>query len=239
MAHPPGPGILLEIDDVAEVIAHRGANREARENSLEAFRLALDAGADGIELDVQSSAGGTPVVHHDGHREVDGETIRLADLPAAELQRRFEIPSLADVLAAVGGRCRLYIELKDGAALEQVVSLTRGRESWCALHSFDHRLAARAGSVNPSVSTGILLVSRLVDTAGAMRAAGARDVWPRWEFIDAELVTEVHGAGGRVIAWTVNDVSVARRLQSIGVDGVCTDLPRDLVAAIHDSSRRP
>jgi glycerophosphoryl diester phosphodiesterase len=56
-----------------------------------------------------------------------------------------------------------------------------------------------------------------------MEYAGARDVWPEWNSIDEQLVARVHAAGGRVIAWTVNDREAAVRLAALGVDGVCTD----------------
>jgi glycerophosphoryl diester phosphodiesterase len=56
-----------------------------------------------------------------------------------------------------------------------------------------------------------------------MRETGASDVWPHWKIVTPALVTEVHGAGGRVIPWTVNDVAVARRLSDLGVDALCGD----------------
>jgi glycerophosphoryl diester phosphodiesterase len=72
---------------------------------------------------------------------------------------------------------------------------------------------------------GLLSDSYLLDTAAALRAADARDWWPHWRLVDAALVAAVHGAGGRVIAWTVNDPDAARRLAALGVDGICTDVP--------------
>jgi glycerophosphoryl diester phosphodiesterase len=58
-----------------------------------------------------------------------------------------------------------------------------------------------------------------------MHDADARDLWQHWELIDPELVERVQADGGRVIAWTVNDDDVARRLVSWGVDAICTDVP--------------
>jgi glycerophosphoryl diester phosphodiesterase len=56
-----------------------------------------------------------------------------------------------------------------------------------------------------------------------LELTGARDVWPRWDLIDAELVASAHAAGARLIAWTVNSVAAAQALVGIGVDGLCTD----------------
>lgn len=230
LAHVPEPVTRRGRATRPEVIAHRGANREARENTLGAFELALEARADGIELDIQLSREGTPVVHHDPALPApapDGPRVPLNSVGSSELRRQ-SIPTLDEVLELVAGRCRLYVEIKDGRAVEAVVRRLSGFESWCAVHSFDHRVSRRARELNPALPSGILLVSRLVDTAAALRAAGARDVWQHAELIDRDLVTEVHDANGRVIAWTVNDETACRQLIGLGVDGICTDLPRAL-----------
>jgi glycerophosphoryl diester phosphodiesterase len=68
------------------------------------------------------------------------------------------------------------------------------------------------------------------DVVALMARTAARDVWPEWSFIERSLVERVHGAGGRVIAWTVNDVTTASTLVGMGVDGICTDDVRMLDA---------
>jgi len=67
-----------------------------------------------------------------------------------------------------------------------------------------------------------------------MHDADARDLWQHWELIDPELVERVHGDAGRVIAWTVNEGDVARRLLSWGVDGICTDVPGAMRALVDE-----
>jgi len=218
-----------------EIVAHRGANREAPENTLPAFQRALELGVQGIELDIQLTRDGVPVVRHDPdlppapHEE---HAVPIASLTMAELRWRSEVPSLDEVLDLVAGRCRLYIEIKAAAAVESVVQRVRARHSWCAVHSFDHRTVAQAASLAPELSTGILLVSYLVDVVSAMRAARARDLWQQADFIDRALVERVHDAEGRVVAWTVNDVDRARALSKMRVDAICTDTPGELLAAL-------
>jgi glycerophosphoryl diester phosphodiesterase len=56
-----------------------------------------------------------------------------------------------------------------------------------------------------------------------MRAAGALDAWLEWPIVDVDFVAAARAVGGTVIAWTVNDVGVARQLVSLGVSGLCTD----------------
>lgn len=216
-----------------EIVAHRGANREAPENTLEAFQRAVEVGVQGIELDIQLTLDGVPVVHHDPSL-ADGTAGRnklISHYTFADLRSR-DIASLDEVLELVNARCTVYIEIKNPAAVGAVVDRLQTRRSWCAIHSFDHRVALAAKQRDPQLRTGILIVSRLVDTTAAMRAARANDVWAQVDYIDAELVAQVHAAGDRIIAWTVNDVTSALDLAAIGVDAICTDDARGLVRAL-------
>jgi glycerophosphoryl diester phosphodiesterase len=215
------------------IIAHRGANREAPENTLPAFDRALDIGVHGIELDVHVTRDGVPIVHHDPKLP---EGSAIADLDRAELRRRSEAPTLAEVLHLIDGRCHLYVEIKAEHALAPSVELLRTRTDWCSVHSFDHRLAKVARVLAPSLATGILLVSRLVDPVHAVHSAGASDIWQHADHLDRGLIAEAHREGVRVIAWTVNDIAQARALRGIGVDGICTDDPRALLAGLGDTA---
>jgi glycerophosphoryl diester phosphodiesterase len=217
-----------------EIIAHRGANREAPENTIPAFQRAVEIGVTGIELDVQRTLDGTPVVHHDPFLR-DGAATSIASLTLSQLRERSDAPTLDEVLQFVRGRCTVYVELKAPEALESVIALLNGSGEWTAVHSFDHRLVLKARALAPDIQTGILLVSYLVDVVGAMRAASARDVWQQADLIDQDLIDRTHDAGGRVIAWTVNDLSRARALAAMGVDGLCTDTPRELLAGLSES----
>lgn len=220
---------------MTELIAHRGANREAPENTLRAFELAIESGADGIELDIRLSRDGVPVVHHDAGLapEAPGmEHVPIAALTARDASRRASVPSLEQVLEMVAQRCQIYVEIKEARALAVVVELLRGRESWCSVHCFDHRAAALAHKLAPGLATGVLIVGRLIDSAGALRQAHARDLWQHADFVDADLVREVHGDGKRVIAWTVNETDRCTRMLDLGVDGLCTDEPRALRAVV-------
>jgi glycerophosphoryl diester phosphodiesterase len=216
-----------------ERIGHRGAPRELPENTLPSFERALERGADAIELDVHATADGVVVVHHDvvlGANVQPGDLRRAAiaettwsRLRAVELTSGIGVPTLDDVLRAVGRRARVYVEIK-GRGIEQLVvdSLARA-ETECAIHSFDHDAVVTVRSLAPSVARGILFDRYPARVRQAMDRAGARDVWPKWSLVDRPLVDAVHAAGGRVIVWTVNDRYEAARLVDIGVDGVCSD----------------
>jgi glycerophosphoryl diester phosphodiesterase len=230
-----------------ELIGHRGAPRERPENTLASFLRALDLGADAVELDVHATRDGVVVVHHDFVPRAVSSVARLkgrpiAELTAAELTTFHvsdePIPTLAAVLEAIGAHATVYVEIK-GRGIEHAVIETIGgapTAARVAVHSFDHRAVARARGLQPGIATGILLASYLVDAEGALRAADARDYWQEASMIDVELVHAVHAAKGRVIAWTVNEPEDARRLASIGVDGICTDVLQTVGPALASTS---
>ena len=231
---------------VPEAIAHRGVRDRYPENSLPAFIAAVDAGADAIELDVHATRDGVVVVHHDPHlpRESTspfaGRAIAMLDydeLSMFELQPGVTLPTLDATLEAIVPRARTYIEIKApniealvASAFERIANAAE----YCAVHSFDHRIVKRFRELAPQVPGGILIVAYPIDAASLLRSADARDLWQACEFIDDDLVKSVHGAGGRVIAWTCNDKAEWKSLSAAGVDGICTDRVAALISSLRD-----
>jgi glycerophosphoryl diester phosphodiesterase len=217
---PPAAGI--------ERVAHRGMPRERRENTLPGFLLALEHGADALELDVHCSADREVVVFHDF--SVAGRS--LADTPwtvlaALDLGGGARMPRLSDVLTAVGDRATVYIELK-GAGIEgEVLEIARRHGRRFALHSFDHDAIARVARAAPDVRRGILLDRGLSNPEAVLRQSvsrtGANDVWPHWSLVSEPLTRLTRELGARVITWTVNTRDVAETVMQAGVDGICTD----------------
>lgn len=224
-----------------ELIAHRGMPRRHRENTLPGFLAAMEAGASGWELDVHGTRDGVVVVHHDAFLpswagSLAGRaivTLDWLDIAAATVGPAGEVmPTLDTVLAAAGSELTVYVEVKAPGIDTQVVEcLARHADRRAAVHSFDHRIAKsiHARSARPA---GVLTDSYLIDAGHALRAADARDFWPHREMVDQALVDDIHAAGGRVIAWTVNDVADARRLWQLGVDGLCSDVVDELRDAL-------
>jgi glycerophosphoryl diester phosphodiesterase len=206
--------------------------RLARENTLPAFELALDAGADGLELDVHATADGVVVVHHDAELRAGPPiaSLTLADLRQHEAAPGVPIPTLQELMELVAGRATLFVEIK-GADIERLVLETlAGYEGDVAIHSFDHALIRRISQLDPTRRLGILFDAAPEQVARSMEATGARDVWPHWPLVSAALVSAVHDVGGRVIPWTVNDQARAQALAALGVDALCGDDVRLLTA---------
>ena len=198
--------------------------RQARENTLASFALALAAGADGIELDVHATSDGVVVVHHDA--EIAGGA-PIARLSLADLRERTagaeQISTLREVCALVKGRAELFVEIK-GAGIEQVVvGALEGYDGAVAIHSFDHALIQRLADAACPYRLGILVEKRVDAVRDLMERTGALDFWPQHKLVTSALVAEVHQFGGRVIPWTVNSAGDVRRVTALGVDGICTD----------------
>jgi glycerophosphoryl diester phosphodiesterase len=139
-------------------IAHRGASFEAPENTLLAFARALALGVDGIELDVQVTRDGIPVVFHDSTlTRLTGTSGRLADKTWAELQKlRVQgepIPTLADALSLTRKRALVQIEIKKGVPVAPVLAAIRRTASTkhVILASFEHDILREAAALAPKL----------------------------------------------------------------------------------------
>ena len=219
------------------VLAHRGASAYAYQNSLSAFRLAREMGADGVELDIHATTDGALVVHHDPLLEGAGiiAELSLAEVRRVPLPNGEQVPVLADVLAVLGS-LQVWIEVKtlpakfDRALLDAIAA--HSAPDRCATHAFDHRIIARLGAQAPKLRRGVLSASRPIDPVAQIRAAGASVLWQESSLTDADLVDSVHRAGMEIIVWTANEPGELARLTTLGVDGLCGNYPdRARVAA--------
>jgi len=215
---------------VPALIAHRGASAQVLENTLAAFRRAMELGVDGIELDVHGTADGVLVVHHDP--DIDDQPIpahTLAELRVAPLANGEPVPTLAEALDTIGAGFDVYIEVKAlPARLDAVLFAVMDAgpaPSRYHVHAFDHRLVRRLVDARPGLSAGVLSASYPLDPVPQVHAAGARTLWQHRDLIDTPLVAQAHAARIRVIAWTVDRPGDARRLADVGVDAICTNVP--------------
>jgi glycerophosphoryl diester phosphodiesterase len=149
------------------------------------------------------------------------------------------IPELGELLALARGRLVLFVELKEGDGLEERVAALlapRRTRGGVVLLSFDAARLARAKALLPEVPTLLLARRRAGDTPRLLvdRALAARAAVVGVELhgLDRPVVEAAHGASLGVFAWTVNDAEAARRLAALGVDGVITDHPDRIRAAL-------
>lgn len=217
------------------IIAHRGFALAHPENSLAAFRAAVEIGVDGIELDVHGSADRALVVHHDA--QVGGRPISAltwADLERHRLPNGEPVPTLEAALDAIGASVLVFVEVKTlapacDAALFEALSRGPAPERY-HVHSFDHRIVHRLIRQRPDLVGGVLSSSYPVNPWAQLADAGARELWQEAPLVDAVLVEGAHERGYRVYAWTVDQPERASELAALGADGLCTNRP-DLLQA--------
>jgi glycerophosphoryl diester phosphodiesterase len=235
---------------VTLVLAHRGANREAPENTLDAFRRAASLGADGVELDVHRTADGRLAVRHDAATPAG----TLADLSYDEIRRALpEVPVLEDALDACAGLL-VNVEIKNSpreadwdpdhraaALLVELLAHREGRDR-VLVSSFDLASVDRVRTLAPHVPTALLIGG--TDPVGGLRlveAHGHRALHPFVGVVAgeraAEIVARAHEIGVEVNVWTVNDEAELARLASVGVDALITDVPAVALAALGRDGR--
>jgi glycerophosphoryl diester phosphodiesterase len=231
---------------VPQVIAHRGASAAAPENTLAAVELALEHGADRVEVDVRRTADGALVLLHDAtpRRTTDVGPERAGDhvdsFSLAALRRldagswfdvRFSgqrVPVLGELLELVRGRAGVHLELKDPArhpGVERQVLAALGRDDDVVVQSFDHASVRRLHALAPEVPVALLVEER--PHAHLLRTAAgfAAEVNPALTAVGADVVAALREHGLRTSVWTVNAAADLRRVAALGVDGIITDEP--------------
>jgi glycerophosphoryl diester phosphodiesterase len=225
-----------------DVIAHRGASAHAPEHTIEAYDLALDQGADALELDVRQTADGTLVVLHDETLlRTTGDPRPVVCVPDRELARLPGAPlPLADVVDRYAGRTELLVEVKRIAADADPAFLALVDRPGVRVQSFDLLLLRRLRARRPGLPTAALLpeflpppvvrlaLPRLARLGDAVSAHAAS--------VDRLLVAAAHARGIAVCAYTVNDEAEMDRLGDLGVDGLITDRP-GVAQRVRGSSR--
>ncbi len=238
------------------IYAHRGASALAPENTLAAFLLALQAGADGIELDVMLSRDKELVVIHDStvDRTTDG-TGKVSDLPLSALREldagaRFgeefrgeKLPTLAEVFETVGGKMRINVELKNYAQplddlTSRVIALTERFHlaDSVLLSSFNPINLRKARRQNRNIRRGLLVSpgDRLMLGAGG-RLFPYHALHPYYEDVTPEMAADLRVRGKQLNTWTVDDPQALLRLHSIGVDGIISNNPAAARAVLEGS----
>jgi len=224
------------------VIAHRGASGTCPENTLAAFRRAVELGADMIELDVQLARDGAVVVIHDWtvDRTTDGTGAvgdrTLAELRALDAGRWFapafageRVPTLEEVLRAVPVPINVELKPRGEDGLEsRALAVVRGAHALdrVVFSSFDRGILERLHGLAPDAALALLWECDPISDALAWAGrVGARALHLRKDAASSESLTEAASARLPVRVWTVNERSEFDRLGGLGVDAVFTDFP--------------
>lgn len=232
--------------------AHRGFSGKYPENTMLAFKKALEAGADGIELDVQMTKDGQVVVIHDEKvdRTTNGTGL-VRDYTLEELRKLDAsyiyagqmgvnpIPTFEEYCEWVAGTDLVTnIELKTGVypypGIEaKVWELIKKYhlEKKVIISSFNHYSILQMKELAPELPYGLLEESWIVNAGAYVAGVGVDAYHPYHGSLTAEAVAEIKSHGIAINTWTVNDEARVRELLALGVDIVIGNFP-DMVKAI-------
>jgi glycerophosphoryl diester phosphodiesterase len=231
------------------VIAHRGASGYEPENTLRAFELALQQGAQMIELDLYLTRDGHTVVTHDDDLTVRTDRrgfitqLTLAEIRQADAGRGERIPTLAETLDLVRGRGALYLEIKDPRATGEIIRLVRasGMKQDCLLASFELDMMRLLGDEITDLELGLIIGTNSYNPLVRFREALPWIAFRQFNYqvlsvetrlCHRRLVKTLHEQNKKLFVWTANKPADYRRLIALGVDGVVTDYPDRLIAAL-------
>ncbi len=232
------------------IYAHRGNSSKYPENTLSAFKSAIEVGADGIETDVHLTKDGVLVITHDEEisRVSNGHGM-VKDLTLDELQQydfglwkgeEFKgehIPTLDDFLDLMeGNELLLNIEIKMGFILYPGIEeklyekiKARGFLNRTLFSSFNHYSLAMLREMDREAKTGALYQSGLYEPHHYAKTFGASALHPHFMAFDSSLLKACHESNLLVNLWTVDKLEQAKAFQTMGIDGVITNYPEELV----------
>jgi len=233
------------------IIAHRGASGNAPENTLAAFRKAVALGATFIETDLQLSRDARFMAIHDatvnrttnGHGAVHDMT--LADLRKLDAGSWFgsefageRIPTLEEILEfSKKNDVVFYLEIKPGAAWggeHALIGALRdsGEIPRAVVISFDAAIVLNLRKIEPTLMTGLLYDGQIENPLEKAVEIGARQLAVRGDLVTPALIAQAKKKDLQVVCWTVNHPAHMRMLAAAGVDGIMSDYPDRLVAAV-------
>jgi glycerophosphoryl diester phosphodiesterase len=226
------------------IISHAACGGHAKENTLAGIRKAIELGAEGIEIDVQASADGVPVLMHDltVDRTTNGSG-EVAALSLAELRvldaGGEPVPTLAEVLDLTQGKVLLIMEIKQPAIEEQIARLVHEKQALDDVMAWSFHPAALKGmrAAEPQIPCALLVAGESIAKWPKMRSLavklGAQGVSVFAPAIDERISADCRRRGLALYAWTPDTETAIERSIRAGVDGVCSNFPDRVVAVLN------
>jgi glycerophosphoryl diester phosphodiesterase len=229
-------------------IAHRGASGTRPENTLVAFRHAMEIGADYIELDARPTADGVAIVLHDAtvDRTTNGSgaaaEMTFAQIRSLDAGSWFapeyaeeRVPTLSEVIALTGDRVPLSLELKaPGVEAQAVAAIRESRHPKSFISSFDEGCLRRVRELDPQLPIELIVgisplsASESADLIRRAQDLGASILAPNHGGITPELVAAATAADLALVCWTVDDPADMHHMLALGLKAITTNYPERL-----------
>lgn len=225
------------------VISHAACGGHAPANTLAGIRAAIGMGVDGIEIDIQCTSDGVPVLMHDYtvDRTTNG-TGEVAKLTLDEL-RVLDAggeppPTLAEVLELTRGNSLLVCEIKQPGTEQRVADVVLQAEALddVMIWSFFPQALTGMRAAEPRIPAALLVSERHTDALPTLRetaiSIGAQGLSVYHEGVSENAFRLCRRSGLALYAWTADDPAAIQHLVDIGIDGICTNFPDRVSAAL-------
>jgi len=228
------------------VIAHRGDSSRGLENSLDAFRLALEIPVDLIELDLRMSRDNELYVMHDrdtgrtAERNIDLERSSSQEIAAVRLANKEPVPRLDDVIRLASGRAGINIEIKSvgaGSVLAQRLKQSRIEVSLVVSSFLEAEVLALRKEL-PGIPAALIYDTFSLRHVPEYSDRGYPLISLRKNTVTEHLIQAFHSRGIGVYVWTVDEEDVMRRLIAWQADGIYTNRPLVLKSMIQKRQRK-
>lgn len=228
-------------------IAHRGESFDAPENTMSAFRLATQSGADGIECDIHLTSDGEIVCIHDANtKRTSGIDLEVSKTPLSELRKldfgswkgiRWQgekIPLLAELLDVIKPDMKVFIEIKSDpitvTAMKRILQKSALADEQVVIISFDKEAIIQTKKQLPRLKAYWLCSydenrnPSAEEIISVLHQTGADGVDSNCaNFINAEFVDKIHNAGFEFHAWTVDELEKAIKFKALKVDSITSN----------------
>lgn len=222
------------------IIAHRGASNIAPENTLKAFKKAIELNADCIEFDVHQSKDGEIVIIHDGNtfrttgqfgliKNMTIEEIRKLDCGDGEI-----IPTLHELIKLAKGKIGLNCEIKVKGIAQKIIGIFREADLFesTIISSFNQKELLEIKKIEPRLKIASLNPTRtgwilnwfsrkkMIKTADENRFYAIN---PLYLVVNKKFIDKAHERNIKVFPWTVDSMTAIEKLIKMGVDGIITN----------------
>lgn len=235
-------------------IAHRGFKSKYPENTMLAFKKAIELGSDGIEFDVHMAKDGVPVIIHDERVDrTTGEIGRVKDFTSSKLSKMnaaslytyidFEgIPTLEEYLSFVKDKEIITnIELKNSIYDYEDIEVATynliekyNLKSKVIISSFNHKSIVRMKEIDPQIKCGLLVGSCLVDPWEYVSHVGADYFHPSAYCLDKDTINQLQERGIGVNVWFGTEPLDFKKIIDMNCDGIITDYPDEIISLINN-----
>lgn len=217
-------------------IAHRGFTQVFPDNTIEAFRAALEIGVDGIEFDVQETADRRFIVHHDNELfGINIERLSFAEVEKVKLGGKFRIPTLAEALDLCVKQVTLVVELKQVQSIDAFVRILRmhGNSNHVLLASFREDPLSKLFNLAQETRRAMIIEHKSQNLLDIAKRVQADTVIVKYPLANTELIQEVKSNGMSVLIWGCTSSRDIRAALKLEIDGIISDYPNLVSNLLH------